>query len=450
MLGERKVKELLKNALARSRADETEVVLLAEDGALTRFANNTIHQNVSETNAEVAVRAVIGKHLGAAVTNRLDPEAIAQALARAEEAARLAPETPDFPGLPEPLPVDAVMAFDDAVASLGPEDRAREVREVIRIAESSGAVAAGALLTAVEEVAVANSKGVFCYHVGTRMRFSTVVHREDGSGYAERVTWRWGEVEIPSLARSAVERASRAQNPRELAPGIYPVLLDPYAVQDVVSWLGYAGAGALAVQEGRSWMNGRIGTKLLSERVTLWDDGRDPKSIPLPFDFEGVPRQRVVIVERGVPQGPVYDTVTAAREGKRSTGHALLRAWPEAASLGPLPAHLFLTPGDATVEELLADLHRGLYITRFWYTRLVHPRDCVVTGMTRDAVFWVEGGEIAYPVRNLRFTQGYVQALAGVRRVGRETWLLSDGRFGADRIPALLLEAFTFTGVTEY
>ncbi|MCS7172731.1 MAG: TldD/PmbA family protein [Armatimonadetes bacterium] len=450
MLGDRRAEALLKDTLACSRADETEIVLLAEDEALTRFANNTVHQNVAETNAAVAVRVAIGKRLGSAVTNQLHPEAVQQAITRAEAAARLAPENPGFPGFPEPRPFQPVAAFHETVAAAAPEDRARMVLEVIRIADAHGAVAAGALSTSVEEVAVANSRGVFCYHAGTRVRFRTVVHREEGSGYAERVGWRWDALDIPELARSAVERALQARAPRELAPGVYPVVLDPYAVQDVVSWLGYAGAGALAVQEGRSWMNDRIGTELLSEDVTLWDDGRDPAGIPLPFDFEGVPRQRVVLVERGVPRGPVYDTITAAREGKASTGHAPLRAWPESASVGPTPMHLFLAPGDAALEDLLRELDRGLYVTRFWYTRLVHPRDCVVTGMTRDGVFWVERGEIAYPVRNLRFTQGYVQALAGVRGVGRETWLLGNGRFGAERVPALLLEAFTFTGLTEY
>jgi|FaiFalDrversion2_1042247.scaffolds.fasta_scaffold00225_6 predicted Zn-dependent protease len=450
MLGERRVAELLKGALAQARIGEVEIVLLAGHEALTRFANNTIHQNVAETNVEVAVRVAVGKRLGSAVTNRLSPEALVQTIAQAEASARLAPETPDFPGFPAPQPTEPVFAFDEAAAGATPEDRARLVGEAIRLAEEAGAVASGALSTAVEEVAVANSKGVFCYHAGTRVRFRTVVHREDGSGYAERSAWRWDALHVPSLARSAVDRALRAQHPREVPPGVYPVLLDPYAVQDVVTWLGYAGAGALAVQEGRSWMNDRIGTKVLSDLLTLWDDGRDPAGIPLPFDFEGVPRQRVVIVDRGVPRGPVYDTVTAAREGKPSTGHALPKAWPEAVSLGPLPTHLFLAPGDATPEDLLRALGEGLYITRFWYTRLVHPRDCVVTGMTRDGVFWVEGGEIAYPVRNLRFTQGYVQALAGAKQVGNETYLLSNGRFGADRVPALLCEAFTFTGVTEY
>ncbi|MCL6499352.1 MAG: TldD/PmbA family protein [Firmicutes bacterium] len=449
MLGEAKVRQLLQDALGRSRADQTELVLLSWDGALTRFANNTIHQNVAEHDAQVLVRVATGRRVGSAVTNRLDAGALDRAVSQAVAAAAAAPEVPDFPGLPDPQPVAAVHAFDEAAAAASPYWRARQVEELLRAARAEGAVAAGALATGVHEVAVANSKGVFCYHAGTRVNFSTVVRVDDGSGYAERAGWRLEEFDVVDLGRQALDRARRARNPRELPPATYPVVLDPYAVQDVVGWLTYAGAGALAVQEGRSWMNGRLGTRALSELVTVWDDGGDPDTIPLPFDFEGVPRQRVVIVDRGVPRGPVYDTQTAAREGKASTGHALPRAWPEAAAMGPVPSHVFLAPGDASVDELVRGLDRGLYVTRFWYTRLVHPGDCVVTGMTRDGVFWVERGEVAYPVRNLRFTQGYVQALASVERVGSETYLLGD-RFGAFRVPAVRIGAFTFTGVTEF
>lgn len=449
MLGERTIRGLLTEGLRASPADETEILLLSTHASLTRFANNAIHQNVSESNVEVAVRTVVRKRVGASITNRLTPEGIQAAVSRAAAIAAVAPEVPDFPGLPEPEPVASVASFDEAVASASPEWRARQVQEVLRLTESAGALAAGALSTDVTEVAVANSRGVFCYHVGTRVRFRTVVLKEGASGYGERAGWHISAFDPVAVARDAVERAMRAQNPREIPPGTYPVVLEPYAVQDILGWLGYAGAGALAVQEGRSWMNGRIGTQALSELVTIWDDGCDPAGIPLPFDFEGVPKQRVVLVERGVPKGPVYDTVTASREGMRSTGHALPRAWPEYASLGPLPTNLFMAPGDASTEEMVRSLQRGLWITRFWYTRLVHPRDCVVTGMTRDGTFWVEGGEVAYPVRNLRFTQGYVQALASVERVGAQAWLLSD-RFGADHVPGLLLSTFTFTGVTEF
>jgi PmbA protein len=449
MLGQEQVRRLFAEALRRSRAEQTEVVLLSWDGALTRFANNTIHQNVAEHEAQVLVRVALGKRVGSAITNRLDPEALERAAAQAEAAARATPEVPDFPGFPEPQTPEPVLAFDEAVAAASPQWRAQQVEALLRVAREEGAVAAGALSTGVHEVAVANSKGVFCYHAGTRVVFSTVVHSDGASGYAERADWRLEAFDVVTLGRSAVERAKRARNPREIPPGTYPVVLEPYAVQDVVGWMASAGAGALAVQEGRSWMNGRVGTRLLSELVTVWDDGRDPDGIPVPFDFEGVPKQRVVIVDRGAPRGPVYDTQTAAKEGKSSTGHALPRAWPEAAAAGPLPAHVFMEPGTATLEELVGRVERGLYVTRFWYTRLVHPRDCVVTGMTRDGVFWIEGGEVAYPVRNLRFTQGYVQALASVEGVGVDTYLLGD-RFGAYRVPALRVAEFTFTGATEF
>ncbi len=448
MLGEAEARKVVLDALARSSADQTELVLLAWSGALTRFANNTIHQNVVEHDVQVLVRVAVGKRVGCAVTNRLQQDAVAQAMEQAQAAAQAAPEQPDFPGFPHPQPVEPLGGFDEAVAAASPDWRAGQVQAFLRLMGSE-AVAAGALETGVHEVTVANSQGVLCYHAGTRLHFHTVVHVDGGSGYAERSSWRLEGFDAVSDGRPALERARKAVRPREVAPGTYPVVLDPYAVQDVVGWLVYAGAGALAVQEGRSWMNGRIDTPALSERVTIWDDGRDLEGIPAPFDFEGVPKQRVVLVDRGVPKGPVYDTQTAAREGRPSTGHALPRAWPETASLGPIPTNVFVAPQDETMEQLLEGMDRGLYITRFWYTRLVHPRDCVVTGMTRDGVFWVERGEVAYPVRNLRFTQGYVQALASVNGVGAETRLLGD-RFGAYRVPALRIAEFTFTGVTEF
>jgi predicted Zn-dependent protease len=165
----------------------------------------------------------------------------------------------------------------------------------------------------------------------------------------------------------------------------------------------------------------------------------------MPFDFEGTPKQKVVLVENGVPRGPVYDATTARKEGRASTGHAL----PPPNTYGPAALNLVMSPGDATVDEMIRTTERGLYITRFWYTRVVHPRDCIITGMTRDGVFLIEHGEVTRPVRNLRFTQGYVPALAQVDLIGRETKTLAGGWFGAARVPALKLREFAFTGSTQ-
>jgi predicted Zn-dependent protease len=207
--------------------------------------------------------------------------------------------------------------------------------------------------------------------------------------------------------------------------GEYTVVLDPYVTQDLMSGLNFYGMGAQSVQEGRSWMIDRMGKQAMSPQVSIWDDALDPNGTPIPFDFEGTPKRRVDLVKEGVVIGPVYDRTTAYKENKTSTGHALP---PTFRFFGPVATNLFMAPGEMGVDEMISSTERGLYITRFWYTRLVHPADCVVTGMTRDGVFMIEDGEITFPVKNLRFTQSYVDALAGV--------------------PALKLRNFNFTGST--
>jgi predicted Zn-dependent protease len=193
-----------------------------------------------------------------------------------------------------------------------------------------------------------------------------------------------------------------------------------------------------------------MGTQAMSPVVDIWDDGLNPGGLPLPFDSEGVPKRRVDLVSGGVVKGPVYDSKTAQKAGETNTGHALPPNLPAyMRGIGPIALNLFMSPGEASLDKMIASTERGVYITRFWYTRLVHPRDCVVTGMTRDGVFMIENGEIAYPVKNLRFTQSYVQALAGVEAIGRETRLLKT-EYGsrALRVPALKLSSFNFTGIT--
>jgi predicted Zn-dependent protease len=202
------------------------------------------------------------------------------------------------------------------------------------------------------------------------------------------------------------------------------------------------------MQEGRSFMVGKIGEQIVDPRVSIWDDASDPRGLPLPFDFEGVPKQRVDLIENGVARGVVYDSYRAGKEeGKTSTGHAL----PAPNSFGPFPLNTFFGAGDATLEEMIASTERGLYITRFHYTRPVEPTKVVVTGMTRDGTFLIEDGKIACPVRNLRFTQSYLDALNHVDMIGKDHRLLSGmGGLGGTVQPALKLGSFAFTGVTEF
>jgi predicted Zn-dependent protease len=453
MLGEKRIREIVGRVLARSHADETEVLFFGLEERLTRFANNTIHQNVAETDAGVVVRAAVGRRTGVGLTNDLSDAGLERALEAAIGAARLQPEDPHYPGLPDPVPVEPVPAFDERTAAYTPEDRARDVAGVCRRAEEAGVNASGAFRTAVHEFAVANSHGLFVYHPTTIADLTTVVMTDDSAGYAAGASWRVVEVDVVALGEEAIRKALRGRQPRPLEPGVYPVVLEPYAVGDIVDFITGM-AGGMAVAEGRSWMTGReTGEPVAASSVSIWDDGRDPAGWPLPFDFEGMPRQRVDIIREGRVGSPVYDRRWAAIAGKTPTGHALPAANPFSpwmtASAGPASLHPMMGAGEHTVEEMIAATDYGLYVTRFHYTRVVHPRQAVITGMTRDGTFLIERGEITVPVRNLRFTQSYVEALANVEMVGRKVHSERPD-FTVVRAPALKISAFHFTGATEF
>lgn len=446
MLGEKETRKICESVLARCKDGEAEVFVNFTDSSLTRFANNTIHQNVAERDLELSVRFFIGKQKGTASTNRLDADGLDYVVGRARSNAQASPADPDYPGLPGPAQYTQVQCFDQTTADYSPEARARQVGEVCRLADEKGLNASGAFSTASGELAIANSQGMFAYHPATSADFQTVVMAEDASGRAHGSDWQAGRIDVETLGHQAIQTAERGRNPRKVEPGEYTVILEHYVTEDMLSMLNFYGMGALSLLEGRSWMNERIGQKVMSDQISIWDDGLDPAGTPLPFDFEGVPRQRVEIVTKGVPIGPVYDRYTGAKAGKPSTGHALP---PNARGMGPIAMHLFMAPGDSSVEEMIRSTERGLYVNRFWYTRLVHPSSCVITGMTRDGVFMIENGEIAYPVKNLRFTQSYVDALNNVQAVGRTAHLLAGefGNFGV-RVPALKIAGFNFTGST--
>jgi predicted Zn-dependent protease len=268
---------------------------------------------------------------------------------------------------------------------------------------------------------------------------------ETSSGWAQASGWKLESVICEDLAVEAVRKTRMGENPQPIDPGEYTVVLDPYATADLMSTMAIDGMGGLAFQEERSWLNGRIGEKVVSPMITIVDDGSDPSGMPLPFDAEGQPRQRVTIVDAGVCRGPVYDSYTAGRRpGTVSTGHA---TEPSTERMGPLPMNLFLLEGTSNVEDMIASTERGLYITRFWYTRTVHPRDVVVTGMTRDGTYVIRNGEIAGSAKSLRFTQSYLTALAGTQAVGRVAKTLWGP--GACHVPAVKLERFNFTSSTR-
>jgi predicted Zn-dependent protease len=426
-------------------ADEAEALVMADDSQLTRFANSEIHQNVAETNVGINLRVVLGKRVGVASSGRTDSDAIRQLAERATEIARRVEELPDWAGLPEPVSIPAVTAgWSDATASATPEQRAAGVRAVIAAADRASVTAYGSFSTSAESIAVATTRGIRASQRRTTAQLITVcMGPDDGTGYAEASAVDVGAVDADALGSEAAEKARATANATSIEPGDYPVVLEPYAVVDILDMLGYVGFSALAVQEERSFFE--AGRQVGSELVTIRDDPTDPATLPMAFDYEGVGKQPLTLIERGVCRDVAYDSQTAARAGRRSTGHA----YPAPNPYGPFPGNMLLEPGQATRDELIAGLDRGLLVTRFHYTNPVHPKLAIVTGMTRDGTFLVEKGEIVGPVRNLRFTQSYLDALAGVEAVGRDRRTLR-GFLGGCSVPALRIASWTFTGATEH
>ena len=302
----------------------------------------------------------------------------------------------------------------------------------------------GSFATGTESMAVANSAGARAAGTRTTSQFITVSMGPDGgSGYAEAAAVDATTIDAAALGREASGKARATANAVSIEPGDYPVVLEEYAVVDLLDMLGYLGFSALAVQEERSFFE--PGKRIGSDLVTIVDDGYDPAGLPLWFDYEGVAKQRVTLVENGLCRGVVYDAETAARDGLTSTGHGL----PAPNPYGPFPLNMIMAPGTSSREDLVGGLDRGLLVTRFHYTNPVHPKLAIVTGMTRDGTFLVEGGQLVGPVKNLRYTQSYLEALAGTVAVASERKTLK-GFLGGVVVPALRIDGWTFTGGTEH
>lgn len=451
MLGELKIQERIQYTLSLSKADQAEVVFIGEAEQLTRFANSHIHQNVAKEDIDLRVRVVVGKKIGIASTNDLGDVALQRAVESAMMAASFQQDNPDFISLPEPQTVQQVEGFIAETAACTPEKRAQAVRSICLPSREQGLNASGAFATRTFEYAVGNSLGLLVYYTTTLADLRTVVMSDSGSGYAAASSLDVDEIDAESLGREARDKALRSSNPADMPPGEYTVILEEYAVSLLIAYLAYMGFGAQALQEGRSFMVGKLGERVTGEKISIWDDGLDPRNLPMPFDFEGVLKQRVDFITKGVASGVVYDTYTAGRqEGKESTGHAL----PAPNNIGPFPWNIAMESGNATKEEMLASTKRGLWVSRLHYVRPVRPQKAIITGMTRDGTFLIEDGEIVGPVKNMRFTQSILEALSDVEMLCQDTKLGREGFMenfiGGVRVPAVKIGRFTFTSATEF
>jgi PmbA protein len=442
--------ELAQRALAAAEGDEAEVVVQSERSGFARFADSEVHQPTLIENAVVQLRLVRDGRVGSALTNRVEGDAFRDLARRAAEAADLAPPDPDFPGLAQPETYPEVGAYDEETASFGAEEQAHLAGRAIEAAAPFAAY--GFFTSAVSELAVASSTGVAVAQAMTDATTLVIAAGDDVSGYAERTTWRARDVEPETIGRDASEKATRTRGAASSEPGRYAAVLEPYALGELLQWFAWDSFSGLGLLEERSALCGRIGERIADAKVTITDDPLDPAGLPKAFDFEGVPKRVVPLIEDGVARGVVWDRMTAARaaNGVASTGHAPpppSRVW------GPMPLALSVAGGEAdSVDELIELVGDGIYVTRVHYLGIVNPREGVLTGMTRDGTFRIRDGRVAEPLLNLRFTVAIPDLLAEVPGLTRTRQLVNQSQFYDERYPqgvlcpAIATASFNVTG----
>lgn len=438
------LERIAERVLKLSEADETEVEIGATTDALTRFANNTIHQNVAEHTLAISVRAVVDGRTARATTNKTDDESLRRAAAAAASLARNEPRNPDLLPMLRAQKYQKVARCFAATAETTPQDRARAVKRVCQMAEKRKQTAAGIFSSGLMQSVLANSRGLFARYEQTRAEFSVTILEENSSGWAKGNSPDVRTIGPDELAERASRKCADSRNPREIPAGHYTAILEPPAVLDLVGFLFYDFAGT-AVLDKRSCFTGRMGKKLLGENVSIWDDVYHPLQTGAPFDGEGVPKQKVTLVEKGVPGNLVYSRATARKMKAKPTGHGF--SLPN--EYGEAPMNLVFAGGEKTVEEMVRSTERGILVTRLWYIREVDPYEKILTGMTRDGTFLIENGRVTGGVRNFRFNQSVIKMLANVEMLGVPVRSAGEESFEMV-VPAMKVRDFQFSEVTKF
>jgi PmbA protein len=450
-----------------SSADEVEVLFSGGRFALTRFANNTIHQNVEEENHTISVRTVFAGRTARATTNKFDEDSLRRVVESSEALAKV--QHPDSDLLPMPNSQEAAGAGEPPVgprtvpsrhfaetAAITPQLRAESVKQIVDVAKHHKLTSAGVFSSSESVEGIFNSRGLSNWHTQTLAEVSITMLGADSSGWQKTNSPDFSNLDPLCMAEIAAEKALDSAHPVELPAGKCTVILEPSAALDIVGFMFWDYSG-IAILDQRSFLNGRIGSKIFGENITIWDDVAHPLQSGSPFDGEGMRRQSLPLVENGVVKRVVYARGTAAHMKNsefqdkvgpiEATGHG----FPLPNEMGEMPLNIVFAPSQnpQTVDEMIASTERGVLVTRLWYIREVDPYEKIVTGMTRDGTFLVENGRVRRGVRNFRFNESLIHMLSNVEAMSVP--LRSSGEESFDMVvPAMKIRDFNFTEVTKF
>ena len=424
---------------------DMQVLIRGVENGLTRFADSEIHQNIFQEDLEVTIELRKGKKRSEVTTNKLAEEELKSAIREAQTELKQSSERElELPMIAAPEEISS-SEFDekltDELSSFGRAEKIKNGVEDI----PGGFSGAGSLALERGYLALGNTEGIRRYARQDSGKFNTVISSQegDGSGYAELESETLQDFDIEKGFARAIEKAENSTDPESLSPGEYTVILEPLAVAELLGYLAYIGFSGRSVQQGRSFLTGKIGEKVWGDNISIYDDCQHEKTITLPFDMEGAERQNLTIIKEGVARDLTYDLESAMEAGVETTGHAL-----GSSRVGSIPLHLVMSEGESSPEEMISKTEKGLVITRFHYTNVVNPRQAILTGLTRDGTFLIEEGEITTSVKDLRYTQDMMEALNNVISLSSQRFKV-PGLAGNYYLPYLKIADFKFTGVTE-
>lgn len=441
MLSESDARTLTRRLLSKAKADQTQVRISGGWTTHIRFARNSPSTSGSYDNPSIAVHSSFGKRTGGASVNQFDDASLAAVVARAEDLARKAPEDPEHMGL---LPAQSylpVNAYVDTTPEAAAEGMADHVARCIADADKAGLLAAGFAQAHAGYECIANSGGLFAYHRSTTSTLSETVRTKDGtgSGWAARAANSVGRIDVASLSAAATSKALASVKPRPLPPGTYPAILEPACTASLIGLMRWSMSGRSA-DEGRSYFSApggrtRLGEKLFPEAINIYSDPQSPLAPGRAWSGSGLPLRRRDWIKAGTVSNLTYDRYWAAKK-----------------NLEPVPggSNLIMSGGSGSIDDLVKSMKRGVLITSLWYIRRVDPRTLLYTGLTRDGVFWIEDGKVAYPVTNFRWNDSPISVLKNVEAMSAPVRVPPRGSTSTSVVaPALKVKAFTLSSVSD-
>jgi predicted Zn-dependent protease len=451
----REIAEKTVEYAVKQKVDQAQASAFMMDNSLTRFANSQVHQNVASKSGGVTIKVVLDKRISTIQVNTLEEKEIEKAVVQAVKIAKASPPNKEFKSLPEPekwTPIKG--AFDKETASCEPKYRAEKVKEAIETAHSKSRLVravAGYFSTGSLAYAVANSLGVSAWADMSISYMKTTVISQSGAsegfGTAEKYSRNVKDIKPSLLAEDAAEKSVKSLNPVKLEPGEYEVVLSPLAVSALMMYMGYIGFSATPYQDGQSFVKYCLNQQVFDGKLTVRDDARNPKTLyALPIDGEGVPKKALDLIKKGVvsENSICYNSFTAGKENKKSTGHALP---PIGAYYGerPMPFNIIVEAGDSTLDEAISETKHGIFVTTFHYVNPVEPTKVILTGLTRDGTFLIENGEISKPIVNMRFTDSMLSAFKDIPMIGKELEMVEE-----TTVPMMKLKKLRFVGISAY